>query len=257
MVCDLQIVKSATEPNSILCPDCGADCFYRRSLNIFDESPFLDAKTPWILMNCEICLEKEIAEEKKKKQDQLDENFLKSTPQAYRNANLEELIGFEKLVDIYHSNKNDLVFVSGPAGVGKTYALQALRRLAYSQDRPLRYVDLRRFLLDVKIQSGVGYSRTMLDVQMIADFSGAVFLDDLGAESISKVTTESLVAILCEREQWRPGLTVVASNLTISEIKSTFDDRIASRLAGGTIINITGKDKRLKGETIKNDSRQS
>jgi DNA replication protein DnaC len=45
------------------------------------------------------------------------------------------------------------------------------------------------------------------------------------------------------RRQGRP--TVITGNLSIEQIAKVYDDRVASRLAAGTCIEITGEDMRL------------
>ena len=70
-----------------------------------------------------------------------------------------------------------------------------------------------------------------------------VVVDELAArEKVSDFQYETLKRAIDDRHG-RPAIFI--SNLELSEIAKAYDDRIASRLAGGTIIRFTGGDRRL------------
>lgn len=74
--------------------------------------------------------------------------------------------------------------------------------------------------------------------------ASCVVLDDLG----TRAPTESMYAALFDLLEWRRQKPLlITSNKTLPELASMYDDRIASRLAGGTVIVMSGKDQRARG----------
>lgn len=231
------IVIANKEPKPFPCPDCGADVFYRQSLVKMDQ---------WLPVGCDECWERERVEEARTVQEAKDQAFEEAIPKEFRNATLTDLSGYDSLVEAYQSGSDKMMFLSGPAGVGKTHALYALHRQAYADGRQTKFLDLRKYLFDLKRASARGdYFQVADEAAEYASFPGMLLLDDLGSESASKVTIEAVEIIITERDQWSKWLTVITSNLTIQDIASVFDDRIASRLSR-CAEEIQGKDKRLQ-----------
>lgn len=67
-------------------------------------------------------------------------------------------------------------------------------------------------------------------------------LDDLGTREVTGPAYERMKRLLDSRES-KP--TVVVSNLDLKSLAKVYDDRIASRLAAGTVIKVAGKDRRM------------
>ena len=85
------------------------------------------------------------------------------------------------------------------------------------------------------------YDREWLDV--CASFPGVLFVDDVGCVPSSDWVVESLYHLANARRAWgRP--TVYSTNWSPIELASKFTPAIASRLCGGTVIEITGDDRR-------------
>jgi DNA replication protein DnaC len=84
----------------------------------------------------------------------------------------------------------------------------------------------------------------VLQPTALADRAGLVVLDDVGADRGTGLAQEALHIVVSEREATRVPL-IITSNLSIQEIGSLFDARIASRLAGGVVLKLTGADRRL------------
>lgn len=76
---------------------------------------------------------------------------------------------------------------------------------------------------------------------MISGYS-LVVLDEIGARAPSDHAYETLQAALDTRAS-RPSIYI--SNLPISEIAAVYDDRIASRLAAGSIYQTESTDRRI------------
>lgn len=70
-----------------------------------------------------------------------------------------------------------------------------------------------------------------------------LFIDDIGLRN----ATDSAFEIIFELVNRRVGLpTLFTSNCDLDGIASTYDDRVASRLSAGTVIEMRGHDKRLE-----------
>jgi len=76
------------------------------------------------------------------------------------------------------------------------------------------------------------------------DARSLVVLDDVALrDRVSEAQYEVMQEFL-SRRQGRP--TVITGNLSIEQVAKVYDDRVASRLAAGTCIEITGADMRLQ-----------
>lgn len=73
-----------------------------------------------------------------------------------------------------------------------------------------------------------------------------VVLDELGCRAqVSDAQYEAVKNVIEERHA-RP--LVVISNLAVSDLARVYDDRIASRLAAGTVFEVEGEDRRLSDQ---------
>lgn len=73
-----------------------------------------------------------------------------------------------------------------------------------------------------------------------------LIIDDLGSGGLSDFERRTTLDILNGRiNALRP--TIVTSNWDLQEISDRMDDRIASRLAGFTMLQMTGTDRRIRG----------
>lgn len=144
------------------------------------------------------------------------------------------------------------LFIAGPAGTGKTCAALCLLDCAGGWYRELP--ELCEELIDIgfgrKTTSGPensgggrrvwpddfwrGYARQPL-----------VVLDEIGCrDRVSDQHYQSLKYAI-DRRQGRP--LVVLSNHGLDRIEELYDDRIASRLGSGTVLQLAGADRRIKG----------
>lgn len=73
----------------------------------------------------------------------------------------------------------------------------------------------------------------------------AIFLDDLGVRAASEAMRQSLFDLL----EWRKGQPlVITSNKSLSELAAMYDDRIADRIAAGTVVRFVGPSRRQRGK---------
>jgi DNA replication protein DnaC len=75
--------------------------------------------------------------------------------------------------------------------------------------------------------------------------SSLIVLDDLGLRGrASDAQYDALQKFLLMRQD-RP--TVITSNLDLDRLAGVYDDRTASRIAAGTVVEIGGPDRRIDG----------
>jgi DNA replication protein DnaC len=172
--------------------------------------------------------------------------------------------------------KKESIFITGPAGTGKSYMAAALvkdsigtkarewleanmendylereargfhqgERFRYSS---WRWITVPELLLSLRASFKDGAQFT--EEEVIGEYSNVslLILDDLGAEKSSEFTIQSLYLIIDRRySEIRP--TIITSNLSLGQISEKVGDRIASRIAGMCrVVELKGRDRRLSG----------
>lgn len=154
----------------------------------------------------------------------------------------------------------DGVFMTGPPGIGKSYAASAIARLyLWRKTEPVkRDTDPRLcypssylvWTTAARLMSRIhsSYGRTFLgetQEQIIMECVRArvLVLDDLGAVKTTEHAAEILQRVLNDRDD-AMMFTIITSNLTLEEIE-TWRPGIASRLGRMTRIWLPDKDRRL------------
>lgn len=135
----------------------------------------------------------------------------------------------------------------GDAGVGKTYAALCLADLAAQSASYITVAEACEELILVQkgtLDHGAGPLSVRGWWKRKAEV-GMLILDELGARSAVSDHHFETVHRLLDYRHGRP--TIVISNTNLAAIEKTYDSRIASRLAGGTVIEVGGRDRRLKG----------
>lgn len=79
--------------------------------------------------------------------------------------------------------------------------------------------------------------------------AGVVCLDELGDRSVISDHTYGVVKRAIDAREGRPAIFI--SNLDMAGLDRLYDRRITSRLAGGTVIVLTGPDRRTQGKAGK------
>lgn len=73
--------------------------------------------------------------------------------------------------------------------------------------------------------------------------AGLTVLDELGSrDRVSDFQYETVKRAIDER---RDGPAIFISNLSLDRLEKVYDDRVASRLAAGTVIQFAGADRRI------------
>jgi DNA replication protein DnaC len=134
----------------------------------------------------------------------------------------------------------------GPAGTGKTCA--ALCLVDHAHGRYWTAGELCETLIRSQqgrldwYNSGHGGKHHPEDVWGWVAGASVVALDEVGTRSVSDFAYETVKRVLDEREG-KP--LAVVSNLTLEALARLYDDRVSSRLAAGTVVEVAGRDRRL------------
>lgn len=145
-------------------------------------------------------------------------------------------------------NKNsakNLIFISGPTGVGKTFLLRCMANELIERGKVVKIVTAFSMNQDFK-EFKRRLNEEILNNYLTPEY---LFIDDLGTEPKYKdVTIEFLYLIINERKMKKLS-TIITSNLDLSDIRDIYDERIFSRIADReTSINIflNGNDRRIQ-----------
>lgn len=137
------------------------------------------------------------------------------------------------------------LFAHGPAGCGKTCA--ALCLLDHAGGLYFTAASLSQAVSDAMFGRLLSprEKREVSATQLWSEVATTplVVLDEIGGRgSVSDHHYDCVKRLLDEREG-RP--TLCLSNLSLGELAKLYDDRVASRLAAGTVVVLQGVDRRL------------
>ena len=139
------------------------------------------------------------------------------------------------------------LFLFGPAGTGKTCA--ALCLLDFVEEGTYHTCEsFSQAIIDAQqgrltTESGREVSPTYLWTKEISKVDLFV-LDELGSRRQVSDHQYNVVKSLLDYREGKP--TVVISNLSLNAIREIYDDRVTSRLAAGTVIQVEGDDRRVQ-----------
>ncbi len=153
------------------------------------------------------------------------------------------------LKELVSGNSPWPLFLSGPAGVGKTCAALCLLDLAGGEYHTVSGLcDLL-----IRAQQGrlewhyQGRGGIVWPERLWAAIAAAplVVLDEIGTrEKVSDAHYEA-VRTAIDKRHGRPFVAI--SNFDLSHLARLYDDRVFSRLAAGTVVELDGADRRLTG----------
>ncbi len=140
------------------------------------------------------------------------------------------------------------LFVAGPPGTGKTCAALVLLDHAGGEYHTAAGLceALIRSAAGRLEWSHLGRGGTLWPEQFWKQLAAAplVVLDELGArDRVSDHHYEAVKRVLDERHG-RP--LVLLSNLDLAALERLYDDRLASRMAAGTVVRLDGPDRRIE-----------
>lgn len=171
--------------------------------------------------------------------------FLKLVGELYFDARMVHLakdVG-EKLEKLKFDQD---VFMHGPVGTGKTYAMAALIRRYVYEGYKCQRINFDDFCVKVRSTMGPAATKTEWDLIEPLKQIDKLFIDDLGIRS-KRETDFAYVTFysLLNKRQERMLPTFISSNKTIDQLAKSFDARVASRLKTALIIEMKGQDRRI------------
>lgn len=152
---------------------------------------------------------------------------------------------YKKMQEWCHSDfKKNLILLSGKTGVGKTYLTRCMANEMIERGLIVKMSTSFKMSQDFKSFHKTHNEELLnqyLDCQVL-------FIDDLGTEPLYKdITIEYLYLVINERKM-RKLPTVITTNLDISQIRETYDERIYSRIVDrqtSITIFLDGIDRRV------------
>jgi DNA replication protein DnaC len=174
---------------------------------------------------------------------------------------MEYIEGFECEIGRYLHGKRikqpgSILFI-GKTGCGKTHLAIAIIRELVKRVwvDGVRFTTAPELLLEIRAtfrpsvrkydEGGRCEADTEQDVLDKYSKCDLLVLDDLGSEKVSDFTIQSLYLVIDRRNRdLRP--TIVTTNLSLEEIETQIDARMASRLADMTVVRLTMPDYRKK-----------
>ncbi len=176
--------------------------------------------------------------------EQAEQTILKLVEPLYLDANIEALDKEvrDKLLELKYGQD---VFMYGPVGTGKTFAMAAMIRKYIYEGYHCERINFDDFC--VKVRSTMSPAAKKTEWEMIEPLKqiDKLFIDDLGIRS--KLETDFAYVTfysLLNKRQERMLPSFISSNKTIEKLGQSFDARVASRLQTALIIEMRGEDRR-------------
>ena len=152
---------------------------------------------------------------------------------------------YKKMQEWCHTDfKKNLLLLSGQTGVGKTYLTRCMANELIERGLIVKMSTAFKMTQDFK-SFHKSHNEELLNQYLDCQ---VLFIDDLGTEPLYKdITLEYLYLIINERKM-RKLPTVITTNLDISQIRETYDERIYSRIVDrqtSITIFLDGTDRRI------------
>lgn len=167
-------------------------------------------------------------------------------PRRYADAHLSRIELEEKysyiVIQWYKTGKN-ICFYSGNAGIGKTYLCYAVYGCLLDDKQNVRFFEERNFFNHLRsvIKEGWDYEQ---EIKRLCETDWFI-LDDIGSGQITDWQKEVLFSLVDNRYSSEKP-TLITSNLSVRDLKNTYGERFASRIASSssTILELKGYDRR-------------
>jgi DNA replication protein DnaC len=134
----------------------------------------------------------------------------------------------------------------GSSGLGKTFVCHAITKALLDVGHTVLYLPVPRLMRAVEdARFSRDRSEDAAEMLRAVDETDLLVLDDLGVEMPTIVTTSALFDIINQRLLMRKA-TVISTNLSPSELRDTYSDRLISRFYGSyEFIKFFGDDLRF------------
>ena len=168
-------------------------------------------------------------------------NFSTLSYDYYKGADLEAFRGAVQvchdMIDNFSIRRDNLLF-TGTVGCGKSFLSGCVAKELMDRGVSVVYFSASQ-LFDILYQNGLYNSQEDLYNYDL------VIVDDLGSEVTNSVVTAALFTFLNERIL-RGKSTIISTNLSLSEMKDRYSERIASRIIQNyKICKLSGPDIRI------------
>lgn len=172
----------------------------------------------------------------------------------YYNRSPEELHNMKLIfetcrtfADRFGDGSGESLFFCGTTGLGKTHLSTAIAKVLVERGFDVVYDTTQNILADFEYERfGRGYndmSESRTDKYFDCDL---LIIDDLGTELTNQFSVSCFYNIINTRINHSKSM-IISTNLTQSEIRERYSDRITSRLFGDfMVMRFVGKDIRLQ-----------
>ncbi len=171
-------------------------------------------------------------------------DFISNEKQRENNKKIYQIM--QEYVDKLQTSKYKIVTIVGNVGTGKSHLLQCVVNDCIEKGKFVIYntaFGFNREMLKYHCET-LSNKNFLLEPYLSAEL---LIIDDLGSENLLKnVTIEYLYLILNERCTLSLP-TIITTNLSVEQIASRYDDRIASRMFN----NVQGLPIMMKGEDLR------
>ncbi len=152
-------------------------------------------------------------------------------------AAMQTILGFcRRYAEEFSENTSDSILLTGATGLGKTHLSTAIGQEVIRRGFDCVYVSAQNLLSDFEYERfGRSYrddSPNRTEGYFRCDL---LIIDDFGTEMGNQFTVASLYNLINSRMNAGKPM-IINTNLSSSEIRSRYDDRIASRLFGEFIL---------------------
>ncbi|MCE5263246.1 MAG: ATP-binding protein [Deltaproteobacteria bacterium] len=236
-------IEKRADPTLGPCPYCGSDRAVMSGAGVRVSLKTCASEACWKADAEELALREARAEADKAKSGMLTRLARSGIPARYRTARMDDFS--ERVRRLIPPTGYD-VFVSGLTGTGKTHLCAAIAYRAVESGIEPSWCYVPELLREIRGTFG-GPSRRgeAREDDIVARLCAVplLVLDDVGAQNDKTFGWEVVCSIVTKRLDWnRP--TVSNSNLSLESI-AAMDARLASRLAGGNVLELVGSDRRL------------
>ena len=169
----------------------------------------------------------------------------KLTQRAYMEETVIPLV--KKFVDGFEKPSCANLFLTGPAGTGKTFLSAAVAGSLIARQHTVIYVstvDLFDMYRKAAVLGQAG--EEVLSRIEKTEEAELLIIDDLGTENISDFSISRFFALISRRLSEGKS-TIISSNMGLNEVSNAYRERITSRIKGNyLVIKFFGTDLRLK-----------
>ena len=153
----------------------------------------------------------------------------------------------KKYADNFSTDSPSL-FMLGKTGLGKTFLSSCIAKELMLSGKNVAFDSVQNFLIKIQNEQFGREPGNTIEVLNEADL---VILDDLGSEFNSPVFQSALYNIINNRINLEKPI-IISTNLSLSELKEKYDDRIISRLMSFEPLRFFGVDIRQVMLKLKN-----